>query len=443
MEQNLNQNNNMSSQVGNNPQQQAAPTPPQPPQPNQQGPQSANQVGQSQPQPQPQQPVQQQTQQQTQSQGEKENTQATRSGQDLEQGFYTPEKYPYTMEYLLDLVIEKDASDLHLTSGYPAMIRVDGSLQPVGSEILTPDDTFEMVNGILKEDKKELLDINREVDLAYSHTEKARFRVNAFYQREMVSAALRKIPDEIKTIEELGLPEIYYNFAKLGQGLVLVTGPTGHGKTTTLAAMLQDANLTRPAHIITIEDPIEYILPKGKAMVDQREMHDDTHSWEVALKSAMRQDPDIILVGEMRDYETISAAITLAETGHLVFATLHTNSAPQTVDRIIDVFPEHQQAQVRAQLSNTIEAVIAQRLVPIKGGGRKAASEIMIATNAVRNLIREGKTHQLDNIIMTSADVGMMSLETSLVRLVRDGSITVEKAQEIAPRPEEITRLLK
>ncbi len=354
-----------------------------------------------------------------------------------------PSRYPYTMNYLMDLVINKGASDLHLTADYPAMVRIDGQLVAVGSEILKPEDTAALVNGILNENKKELLDINREVDFAYSHQGKGRFRINAFYQQQTISAALRLIPDKIKSIDELGLPSVYYRLTKLGQGLVLVTGPTGHGKTTTLAAMLQEVNQTRPVHIITIEDPIEYILPKGRAMVDQREMHDDTHSWEIALKSAMRQDPDVVLVGEMRDYETISAAVTLAETGHLVFATLHTNSAAQTVDRIIDVFPEHQQAQIRAQLSNILEAVIAQRLIPLQGGGRKAASEIMLATNAVRNLIREGKTHQLDNVIMTGRDIGMISLEASLVKLVRGGLITMERAQEFAARPEEIVRLLK
>lgn len=351
--------------------------------------------------------------------------------------------YPYTMDYLMDLVISKGASDLHITSGYPAMIRIDGQLYPVGSEILQPDVASSLVNGLLDESKKELLDINREVDFAHSHQNRGRFRINAFYQQQTISAALRLIPDKIKSIDELKLPTTYYRLTKLGQGLVLVTGPTGHGKTTTLAAMLQEINQTRPVHIITIEDPIEYILPKSRAMVDQREMHDDTHSWEIALKSAMRQDPDVVLVGEMRDYETISAAVTLAETGHLVFATLHTNSASQTVDRIIDVFPEHQQAQIRAQLSNILEAVIAQRLIPIQGGGRRAVSEIMLATNAVRNLIREGKTHQLDNVIMTSGDIGMISLEASLVKLVREGLITVERAQEYAARPEEVVRLLK
>ncbi len=316
-----------------------------------------------------------------------------------------PKGYPYTMEFLLDLVVDKGASDLHLTDGYPAMIRIDGELVPVGSEILTPQDCIDLVSKVLPDNKKELLEVNREVDLAHSHKDKGRFRINAYYQKQSVAAAMRLIPTKIRSIDELNLPPIYHQFPRLAQGLVLVTGPTGHGKSTTLAAILQEINLSRSVHIITVEDPIEYIFPKAKAMIDQREMHDDTHSWEIALKSAMRQDPDVILVGEMRDYETIASAITLAETGHLVFATLHTNNAAQTVDRIIDVFPEHQQAQIRAQLSNILEAVIAQRLIPIQGGGRKAVSEIMNANPAIRNLIREAKTHQIDNVIRTSAEM--------------------------------------
>ena len=223
----------------------------------------------------------------------------------------------------------------------------------------------------------------------------------------------------------------------------MVTGPTGHGKSTTLAAILEDINRTRFCHLVTIEDPIEYVFEGKKALIDQREMNDDTHSWSIALRSALRQDPDVILVGEMRDYETIAAAITLAETGHLVFATLHTNSAAQTVDRIIDVFPENQQQQVRAQIANTLEAVVAQRLIPLDQGGRRAVSEIMLNNAAISNLIREGKAFQIDNVIRTSSDVGMTYLEKSLVALVREGVISVQKAQEYAVHPEEVLRLLK
>jgi twitching motility protein PilT len=298
---------------------------------------------------------------------------------------------------------------------------------------------------VLSEQKKELLEVNREVDLAYSSQQnnKARFRINAYYAKGNLTASFRLIPSKIRTIEELALPPVFAQLTRLSQGLVLVTGPTGHGKSTTLAAMLQEINSSRSVHIITIEDPIEYIFPLAKSVVDQREMHDDTHSWSVALKSALRQAPDVILVGEMRDYETIAATITLAETGHLVFATLHTNSASQTVDRIIDVFPENQQAQIRSQLSNILEAVIAQRLIPIEGGGRKAVCELMIGTPAVKSMIRDSKTHQLDNVIRTSADVGMITLEQSLVKLVRDGLITMDTAQSYAVNPEEVVRLLK
>lgn len=352
--------------------------------------------------------------------------------------------YPFTIHQLLDMVIERGASDLHLTVKYPAMLRVDGKLAPVAdARPLTQDDAVELILPLLPEQKKELLEVNREVDFAYAHKEDARFRINSYYQKQTLAAALRLIPNTIRSIDDLRLPQIYHQLTKLRQGLVLVTGPTGSGKSTTLAAIIQEINETRPDHVITIEDPIEYIFPLGQAMIDQRELHDDTHSWEIALKSALRQDPDVILVGEMRDYETIAAAITLAETGHLVFATLHTNSAAQTVDRIIDVFPEHQQPQVRSQLSNVLESVVAQRLIPLNGGGRSAVSEIMIATPAVRNLIREAKTHQLDNVIRTSADVGMISLEHSLVSLVRENLINMDRAQEYAVHPEEIVRLLK
>jgi len=310
---------------------------------------------------------------------------------------------------------------------------------------LTPQDTEELIFRTITDEKKELLEVNREIDYAYTYVEgnNARFRVNAYYSMKNLSAAFRLIPSRIRTIEELLLPQLYHQFAKLKQGLVLVTGPTGHGKSTTLAAILEDINRTRFCHIVTIEDPVEYLFEGKRALIDQREMNDDTHSWEIALRSALRQDPDVILVGEMRDFETIAAAITLAETGHLVFATLHTNSSSQTLDRIIDVFPETQQQQVRAQLSNILQAVVAQRLIPLDKGGRRAVSEIMIMNSAVGNLIREGKTHQIDNVIRTSSDLGMVSLEKALVNLVREGVINVQKAQEYAVFPEEVLRLLK
>jgi twitching motility protein PilT len=358
---------------------------------------------------------------------------------------FKPGKFPHNITEVLDLAIKRNASDVQISVGYPVMIRIDGSLIAISDNLISPNNAEELILPVLSDQKKELLEVNREVDLAYAHEndDNARFRINAYYTRGNLSAAFRLIPSTIRTIEQLNLPPMYNQFANLTQGLVLVTGPTGHGKSTTLAAILQAINNTRAVHMLTIEDPIEYIFPKGKAVIDQREMHDDTHSWTIALKSALRQDPDVILVGEMRDYETIASTITLAETGHLVFATLHTNSASQTIDRIIDVFPENQQAQIRTQLANILEAVVAQRLIPLQEGGRRAVSEIMMGNPAVRNLIREGRTHQLDNVIRTSADVGMVSLESSLVKLVREGMITMERAQEFAVHPEEVVRLLK
>jgi twitching motility protein PilT len=351
----------------------------------------------------------------------------------------------YRIEDLLGLTISRNASDLHITVGYPPVIRVDGELEEIGDRILNPEDVEELIFAVLSDEKKELLEVNREIDFAYTYEGgmNARFRINAFFAMKNLSAAFRLIPARIRTIEELMLPQMYHQFTKLKQGLVLVTGPTGHGKSTTLASLLEDINRTRFCHIVTIEDPIEYVFEGKKSLIDQREMNDDTHSWDIALRSALRQDPDVLLVGEMRDYETISATITLAETGHLVFATLHTNSASQTIDRIIDVFPDNQQPQVRAQLSNILEAVVAQRLIPLEKGGRRAVSEIMLKNSAVGNLIREGKTNQIDNVIRTSSDIGMISLEKSLVNLVREGIISVPKAQEYAVFPEEVLRLLK
>lgn len=350
---------------------------------------------------------------------------------------------PLTMDKLLQLVVDRDASDLHLTTNYPPILRIDGKLVSYGVKPLEAEDVKKLVLQTLPDEKKEILEVNKEVDLSYSFEGNARFRINAYHERGNVAAAYRLIPQEIRTMETLGLPQIFHEFTKLPQGLVLLTGPTGHGKSTTLAALLNEINMTQARHIVTIEDPIEYLYPAGKSLVNQRELHRDTHSWEIALRSVLRQDPDVVLLGEMRDYETISAAITVAETGHLVFATLHTNSASQSVDRIIDVFPEHQQAQTRTQLANILEGVVSQRLVPTIGGGRKAVVEVMLATSAVRNTIREGKTYQIDNIIATSGDVGMISLEKSLVNLVREGKLTLEEAQAHSLKPEEIVRLVR
>lgn len=343
---------------------------------------------------------------------------------------------------LLDLVVEKGASDLHLTVGYPPFIRIDDRLVPVGAQ-LTKDEVKNLIYQTLNQNQKELLEVNREVDLSYQHLNKGRFRINAYFESGALAAAYRLIPQRIKTIDELSLPSVLLDFTRLSQGLFLVTGPTGSGKSTTLAAMIQSINASSPKHIITIEDPIEYVYPKGVALVNQRELGSDTHDWSIAMKSALRQDPDVLLIGELRDFETIQLAITLAETGHLVFATLHTNSAAQSIDRIIDVFPPHQQQQIKTQLAGVLKGILSQRLVPLIGGGRQAVVELLIVTPAVQNLIREGKTYQIDNIISTSADIGMISLEKSLVKLVRQGKITTATAQDYAIRPQEILKLMK
>jgi len=349
-----------------------------------------------------------------------------------------------TIEELLGITCEKQASDLHLVVGSPPTLRVDGELVMAGDyEPLTPETMKLLVYALLSDQQKELLLANKEIDFSHQYKDLGRFRVNVYYQKGTLAAALRLIPTTIKTLEELRLPALYNEFAQLKQGLILVTGPTGHGKSSTLAAIINLINRVRTAHIITIEDPIEYVHTPIKSVISQRELHGDTHSWQVALRSVLREDPDVVLVGEMRDYETIAAAITVAETGHLVFATLHTNSAAQTVDRIIDVFPENQQPQVRMQLSNALEAVVAQRLVPAVHGGRLPATEVLLATSAVKNTIREGKTHQLDNVIQTSGELGMMSLEASLAYWVKQGELSMDVAQQYALRPEELTRLVK
>src|SRR3989338_10022516 len=313
---------------------------------------------------------------------------------------------------LLQNVIDNQGSDLHLTVGSSPVVRIDGKLRPIeGQDPLTPADVENLVFSILSSEQKYMLMMNKELDFSFAYGDVARFRVNAFHQRGYLAAALRLIPFKIPTLEELNLPSSLYDFCLLPQGFVLITGPTCQGKSTTIAALLNYINETRNVHIVTIEDPIEYIYPHRRSLVDQRELHLDTHSWEIALRSVLREDPDVVLIGEMRDYETISSAVTIAETGHLVLATLHTNSAAQTVDRIVGVFPENQQEQIKLQLSNVIEAIISMRLIPATRGGRYPALEILLGTAAVRNVIREGKTHLIDNIIQTSSQIGMVTLE--------------------------------
>ncbi|HTE22441.1 MAG TPA: type IV pilus twitching motility protein PilT [Candidatus Limnocylindria bacterium] len=348
------------------------------------------------------------------------------------------------IEVLLEEVIKKKASDLHIQVGLPPMLRVDGVLLAIsGTEILTEETVEALIFAILDEDQKQILLKDKEFDFSFAFGDLGRFRVNAFHERGNLAAALRLIPNEILTIEQLGLPPIVSKFAEYPRGLVLVTGPTGSGKSTTLAALLHKINMERAAHVVTIEDPIEFTHTSKKSVIVQREVHYDTYSFSAALRSSLRQDPDVVLIGEMRDLETIAAAITIAETGHLVFATLHTNSAAQSIDRMIDVFPPHQQPQVRSQLANILMAICAQRLMPAIGGGRIAAAEILIATPAVRNIIREGKSHQLEAVIQTGAEFGMQSMDKTLVSLIHNGTVTYDEARMIAVDADELDRLMR
>ncbi len=348
------------------------------------------------------------------------------------------------IEVLLEQVVKSDASDLHLQVSVPPMLRVDGALSPVPStEPLSVEAIEKLIFSLLDEDQKEVLLKDKELDFSFAFGELGRFRVNAFHERGNLAAALRLIPSKIRTIDELKLPRPINNFAQLQQGLVLITGPTGSGKSTTLAGMIDKINNERAVHIVTIEDPIEYTHKSKKSIVVQREIHYDTYSFGAALRSSLREDPDVVLIGEMRDLETISSAITIAETGHLVLATLHTNSAAQSIDRIVDVFPPYQQAQIRVQLAGMLMGICSQRLVPMVGGGRIVAAEIMVATPAVRNVIREGKTHQLDAIIQTGAEHGMQSMDKTLVGLVQQGKITYDEAKNFAVDLDELERLMR
>lgn len=348
------------------------------------------------------------------------------------------------IEILLEEVFRKKASDLHLQVSLPPMLRIDGSLIPMqGYGPLDEAAVEQLIVSILTQDQFQILNKDKEFDFSFAFGTLGRFRVNAYHERGNLAAALRLIPNDIKTINELGLPNVVLNFADYPRGLVLVTGPTGSGKSTTLAALVDKINVERSQHIITIEDPIEFTHKSKKSVVVQREVHYDTYSFSAALRSSLRQDPDVVMIGEMRDLETISAAITIAETGHLVFATLHTNSAAQSIDRMIDVFPPHQQPQIRAQLANILMAICSQRLVPAIGGGRVAATEILVANSAVRNIIREGKSHQLDAVIQTGADQGMQTMDRTLVGLVQSGTVTYDNAREFAVDLTEFERLIR
>lgn len=348
-----------------------------------------------------------------------------------------------TIQQLLDLTFSENASDLHLLSGEQPNLRINGELIPISSTTTINNEDIEaLVLPLLSTHQKNTFLETWELDFGLEFENKARFRVNLYKQKGSLAASFRLIPKQIRSLEETGLPNTVAKIAELKQGLVLVTGPTGHGKSTTLAAFINQINQSRKAHIITIEDPIEFVYPKGQALISQRELNSDTKSWANALKAALREDPDVVLIGEMRDLETISAAVTIAETGHLVFATLHTNSSAQSVDRIIDVFPENQQQQIRVQVAAVLEAIISQRLVPTLNPGRVLATELLFAVPALRAMIREGKTHMVDNLIQTSGELGMMNMETSLSTLVKQGKISLETAQNYSIRPQLLNKLL-
>jgi len=329
---------------------------------------------------------------------------------------------------LLKLTAEQGASDLHLSVGLPPMIRMDGRLVPTDYELLHPRDVQRLVYDILTNDQVQWFEKTRELDFSYGVKDIGRFRVNVYRQRGSVGAAMRAIPNQVPSMEELGLPSLLKDLSRKHSGLILVTGPTGSGKSTTIATMIDTINNECNCHIMTIEDPVEYLHRHKKSMVNQRELNTDTDSFENALRAVLREDPDVILIGEMRDLETIASALTLAETGHLVFGTLHTRNAPQTMDRVVDVFPPHQQDQIKVQLSNTLEAVVAQQLIPRVSGGRYAAVELMIVTSAIRNLIREGKTHQIYSAMETGGQQGMTTMDKVLADAHRNGIISYEDA---------------
>ena len=352
--------------------------------------------------------------------------------------------YTTQLKELLELTIKQQASDLHLSAGHPPVLRITGSLIPlVKRKKLTREDTSALARALMTDQQYQRFREVKEIDFSYTLGSQARFRVNIFFQRENVSCALRLIPVKIPTIEELNLPLILHEFTKATQGFVLITGPSSHGKSTTLAALIDEINHQRADHIITIEDPIEYIFEDDRAIIDQREVYQDTLSFTRALRSTFRQDPDVIMVGEMRDLETMATAISAAETGHLVFATLHTNSASQSIHRIVDSFPPEQQNQIRAQVSGSLLGVVSQRLIPRIRGGLIPATEIMLSTPAIATLIRENRIHELPLVIETSAERGMISLNRSLAILVKRREISLEKALNYSLDPLELKILIR
>lgn len=354
------------------------------------------------------------------------------------------DNYQQQLNDLLLTTARQNASDLHLAVGRHPTLRIDGVLIPLQKEpILIPEMAENLIFGLLMPEHKEKFLRDREIDFSYSFEDKARFRVNVFYQRGYLAAALRLIPAQIRNIEELKLPSILHDFTKLAQGFILIVGPAGHGKSTTLAALLDEINHKRTEHIITVEDPIEYIFTQDKCIVSQREVETDTENFHKALRSLLRQDPDVIMIGEMRDAESMATAMTAAETGHLVFSTLHTNSTSQTIDRIIDTFPAEQQGQVSSQLAATLVGIVSERLIPRIDGGRVPACEIMLNNPATRNLIRERKAYQIDLVIETSFQEGMLTLNRSLSDLVKRNEISLEEAELYSLNPSELRILLE
>ena len=363
---------------------------------------------------------------------------------DLSAGAVGGDPKTLKIETLLEETVRQKASDLHIQVGLPPILRVDGVLRPIPNTPVVDEEASErLIFSTMDSLQQQSLMKDREFDYSFAFGSLGRFRVNAFQEKGSLAGAFRLIPDKILSIQELGMPAVVDTFTEFPRGLVLVTGPTGSGKSTTLAALLEKINQTKPVHILTIEDPIEFTYTSKRAVVVQREVHYDTLSFSRALRSALRQDPDVVLIGEMRDLETIQAALTVAETGHLVFGTLHTNSAAQSIDRIIDVFPAHQQSQIRLQLSAVLQAVCSQRLVPAIAGGRVCAAEIMVINQAIKSLIREGKTHQIDTAIQTGVAQGMQTMDRTLVKMIQTGIISYDDAREYAVDLTEFERLAR
>lgn len=344
----------------------------------------------------------------------------------------------------LEIVAEQNSSDLHLCVGRPPIIRIDGKLYPLANQAaISEQNMVEITKVILNDEQQGKLKKDKQIDFSIDFRGKARFRANIYFQKGLLSAAFRLIPSKIRTLEELNIPTSLYEFSKPSQGFVLITGPCGHGKSTTMAALIDSINHSRQDHIITIEDPIEYIFNPDMCIIDQREVFQDAVDFPTALRAVFREDADVVMVGEMRDLETISTAITAAETGHLIFATLHTNDAAQTIDRMVDVFPAHQQNQIRMQLAQTLLGIVSQRLVNRVDGGRVPAVEVLYNNNAVANLIREGKTHQINLVIETSREQGMVTLNYALSQLVKKGVVSLEEAEIYSTNKDELKVLLR